>query len=80
VWTYAVVEIYFYWYAYKPTAEPKRNELLIRLNQIKGVSIPPDAINKRPSIPLSVLKDKAALRQFLECFDWFIAELKKPKV
>lgn len=73
------VEIYFYWYQYKPTfdTEVKRRELLKRLNAIPGVQkMPDEVISKRPGIPLSVLKNDAALRQFLEIFDWFLQTVK----
>jgi hypothetical protein len=78
VWTYCTVEIYFYWYQYKPPfdSEEKRLELLRRLNTITNVSIPPEAINKRPSIALSTLQDEASLQQFLEIFDWVIEEIR----
>jgi hypothetical protein len=78
VWTYGTVEIYFYWYLYKPPfdSEEKRRELQSRLNAIPGVSIPDDAIAKRPGIRLSVLKESDALQQFLETFDWVVQEIK----
>jgi len=50
--------------------------LLRRLNEIPGVAIPADSISKRPSFPLSVLKDETALKQFLETLDWFMEEAK----
>jgi hypothetical protein len=79
VWTYGVVEIYFYWFAYKPpfSSEEKRKELLDRLNSIPGVSLPQDAITRRPTIPLSTFGDEAALRQLLETYDWVIEEIKE---
>ena len=77
VWTYGTVEIYFYWYKYKLPfdSEEKRRELLSRLNAIAGVSLPDDAIARRPGIPLSALKDETALKQFLEVFDWVVQEI-----
>ncbi|HZY66876.1 MAG TPA: hypothetical protein VFE21_13485 [Rubrobacteraceae bacterium] len=56
--------------------ERKRRELLQRLNKISGVDISADRINGQPSFPLSVLKDEAALKQFLEVLDWFVQEVK----
>jgi hypothetical protein len=77
VWTYGTVEIYFYWYQYKPPfdSEEKRRELLNRLNAIAGVSLPDDAIARRPGIPLSALKDEPALKQFFEILDWVVQEI-----
>ena len=56
--------------------EEKREELLQRLNQISGVDIPADRINGQPSFPLSILKDEATLKQFLEVLDWFVQGVK----
>jgi len=77
VWTYGTVEIYFYWYQYKSPfdSEGKRQQLLGRLNAIEGISLPDEAIVKRPGIPLSVLQNEAALKQFLEVFDWIVREI-----
>lgn len=56
--------------------EAKRLELLDRLNQIPGVKIPRDDITRRPSFPLSLLRDEIALKRFLETLDWYVAEIK----
>jgi hypothetical protein len=76
-YTYGALEIYFYWYQYKPPfdAEEKRLELLARFNAIEGISISAEAISRRPSVRLSVLQNEAVLRQFLDVFDWFIGEV-----
>jgi hypothetical protein len=77
VWTYGTVEIYFYWYQYKPPfdAEEKRLALLDRLNAIPGVSIPQEAISRRPSFSLSLLQNEAARQGFLDTFEWAISEI-----
>jgi hypothetical protein len=54
----------------------KRMELLRRLNQLPGVDFPDDAITRRPSIPLSMLKDEAVLKQYIATIDWVIEEIK----
>lgn len=79
VYTYGRVEVYFYWYALKPPfdSEVKRRELLEKLNQIEGIDIPGDAISRRPSISLVELAKQGTVDQFLEIFDWFVAEIKK---
>lgn len=43
----------------------KRIELLRSLNEIPGVSLPEDSIDRFPNIPLSTLTDDRALEQFL---------------
>lgn len=54
----------------------KRLELLERLNEIPDADISPERIDKRPSVPAHALRDEAALKQFLETFDWVISEIK----
>ena len=77
VYTYGTVEIYFYWYLYKPPFDSldKRMELLKRLNAIEGVKIPESRIDKRPGIQLTVLAGKK-VEQFLNVYDWYIDEIK----
>jgi hypothetical protein len=77
VYTYGVVEIYFYWYVFKPpfNEKEKRIELLERLNQIQEVDIPEEAINKRPGINLTTLVKGDALEQFLSIYDCVIEEI-----
>ncbi len=55
--------------------ETRRMELRDRLNAIPGIDIPADRITKRPAFPLSVLRDEAAMNQFLEVLDWFVQEV-----
>jgi hypothetical protein len=78
VWTSGTVEIYFYWYAYKPPfeSEDARLQLLAKLNAIEGIQISEENIVKRPSIPLSVFTSPALMRQFIEVFEWFIESVK----
>lgn len=56
--------------------ESKRHELRERLNRIRGIKVPPDAVAKFPGIYLSQLRDKKVLEQFLEAFDWCIQEIR----
>jgi hypothetical protein len=77
VWTYGRLEVQFQQMKTEPfNKESKRLELLDRLNEISGVDLSASRINKRPSFPLSVLKDEAALKQFLEALNWFVQEVK----
>ena len=76
VWTYGTVEITFQYYQSWPPfdVEEKRRELLGRLNAIEGVSIPEDAVARRPSIPLAVFADETRLAKFLRVYEWFLQE------
>lgn len=51
-------------------------EMLRRLNEVPGVSIPQTAIAKGPSVPLSILNDEA-LDKFLNVFDWVLERIRK---
>lgn len=79
VYTYGVVETYFYWMSFKPPfdSEEKRLELLTRLNQIDGVDITREGITKRPSIQLSLLAEGGKIEQLLSVYDWVVDEIKK---
>jgi hypothetical protein len=56
--------------------DSKREELRQRLNRIAGVAIPPDAIGKYPTFPLTTLKEPTAMKLFLETLDWVTAEIR----
>jgi len=79
VYTYGSIEIYFQHYKNKPgfSSESKRLDLVDKLNAIQGVSIPTDAISRRPSIPLATFNDENKLSQLLAIFDWVIGEITK---
>jgi hypothetical protein len=74
----ATCEVYFQWYAYKPPFddEAKRREMLSKLNAINGISLPPDAISRRPSIPLRILAEGDRLRRFFEVMEWYFSEIR----
>ncbi|MCJ7618837.1 MAG: hypothetical protein MUP64_01295 [Anaerolineae bacterium] len=76
VWTYGRVELQFQHMMNWPPFddESKRLELLRSLNQIPGVSIPEDAVSRRPAFSLSTLRDAAAMRRFADALDWAIEE------
>lgn len=79
VWTSGTLDVYFYWYTFKPPfdSEQKRLDLLNQLNAILPVPIPREGITKRPQIPLAALADEARLSKFLEVFDWVIEEIRR---
>jgi hypothetical protein len=84
VWTYGRVEVQFQHLAREHafgsappiTNEAKRRELLERLNAVPGVSLPEDAIGRRPGIPLAVFVVPGALDQFLKVLDWLVDQLR----
>ncbi len=77
VWTYGSVELQFQHMKTPPFAEEgERKKLVQRLSCI-GLSIPEEALKKRPTFGLSLLKEPAALAKFLEAFDWVLSEIKK---
>jgi hypothetical protein len=55
--------------------EEKRRELLLRLNQISGISIPDDRIDKYPGIALSALTDPDRLHGLLDVVKWAISDM-----
>jgi hypothetical protein len=79
VYTYGKIEIYFQYYVTKPpfASLELRRELASRLNAIEGVSIPDDALTRRPSIALGVLSTPSALQQFTQVFEWFLDQVER---
>lgn len=74
VWTYGRAEVQFEMMRTRPPFddEAKRLALAHKLNEVPGITIPNDAITRRPSIPLSVLQPPTATEQFLAAFDWVL--------
>lgn len=78
VWSPGTLEVYFQWLAAKPpfADEGRRRALLDRLNVIPGVAIPPDALRRRPNVPLATFADDAARGQPLAVLAWCMAEIR----
>ncbi len=78
VWTYGTVEIQFQWMKDRGpfASEDARRELRAKLVALPGVNIPDGAIERRPSIKLSVLEPPDSLRQFLAVFDWYVERIR----
>lgn len=78
VYGYGPVDVNFQWFATKPPfdEEGRRAELVRRLNEIPGVTIPENVVNKRPTIQLSVLGRGDNLARFLEILDWFVQQVR----
>ncbi|HET7037466.1 MAG TPA: hypothetical protein VFI42_17405 [Thermomicrobiaceae bacterium] len=79
LWSYGDATIQFADMKTKPpfSDEEKRRGILSRINEIPGVRIPEERLSGYPSIPLSLLTDEAALRQFLSVFDWVVEEVRR---
>lgn len=79
VYTYGRVEIQFQWLTRQPFDDLElRRQFLSRLNQIPGVSLPDDAITRRPSIQLSLFAaDPTALKSLKDTLDWFCETVRK---
>lgn len=56
--------------------EEKRLELLRRLNEIPGVTLLPDGINRYPTFSLSALAQTNDIEQFFQTIAWTIKEVK----
>jgi hypothetical protein len=77
VWTYGSVVLQFQHMRRPPFADlGKRQELAQRLSAI-GLSIPEEALTRRPTFALTLLREPTALTKFLDAFDWVLAEIKK---
>lgn len=79
IWTSGTGEVEFqYLQNYPPfDKEEKRRELMTRLNAIPGMSIPGDALKRRPSFLLKVLIPLESLKKFIDTLNWVIDEVKK---
>ncbi len=77
IWTYGKIEIYFQWYKDRPPFDniEKRKKILDRLNEIEGVNIPENKIDKRPSFSIKLLKEKTEFEKFIKIYDWFFNEI-----
>lgn len=72
IWTNGKIEVQF---SHIKNSVPfddinMRMQLLNMLNNIKGVSIQENAVDKRPSFQLSCLTNKDSMNKFLEIFEW----------
>ena len=54
-----------------------RQEFLKRLNEIRGINLPPQSVDKRRSFPVKVLAEGTALGDFLAVLDWAIAQTER---
>lgn len=57
----------------------KRLDLLHRLNQIPGINLPDDSIDRITTIPLASLSEEQSFSQFTQIVKWIIQEVKAGK-
>ncbi len=78
VWTYGKFGVPFKWMPKKKPFddEAKLLDLMNRLNQISGIDLREEDMDRLPSHSLSVLKEDAALEQLLKTLDWVIDEIR----
>ena len=79
LWTYGRVEIQFTQLQTRPPFDDieKRRDFLTRLNAIPGISIPEEALDKRPAVSMSVLVPSDARNQFISVLNWFLDEVRE---
>jgi hypothetical protein len=56
--------------------ETKRRELLRRINEVPGVQMAGDLIDRLPNLSLSLFQDRIALEKLFGILDWVIREIK----
>ena len=73
IWVKGSVEIYFQHYQNRPPFDSTvmKLELVRRLNQIQGLNIPENAIGRRPSFNIELLREQHSYDLFISTFDWF---------
>ena len=78
LWTSGALEVQFQYLKNRPAFDSieKRMELLKQLNDIPGVNLPEDSIDRRPSIRLSALTHNDASNRLLNVIAWIIEVIK----
>lgn len=74
VYTSSKIEFDFKHFPFE--SEESKQELMKRLNSIKGVSLPSEALASWAGFPLSVLKLETEYQSFVETINWVINEIK----
>ncbi len=71
------VEICFQYFAKRPPFDSRELRLVMlrRLNEIPGISLPEDGVDRRPSIPLATLAEEDRLERLLGVMDWYIEQV-----
>ncbi len=76
MWTNGAIELQFQHMTVAPFDDiAYRRNLIGKLNELPGISIPPDAATKRPSFDMSLLRDDETARGFEERMEWVIQQV-----
>jgi hypothetical protein len=75
LYSYGAIELSPQWMKAMPGFEPdeRRRQYLERINGIPGVSVPVDAIARRPSFQMAHLQSDEALQAFFSVIEWAIS-------
>ena len=77
LWTYGKIEIPFKSMKNPPfSSADLRSEFVERLNRIEGISLPPEAINTLPRIPMSSLISDELFASFLSVLEWAYSQIR----
>jgi hypothetical protein len=78
VWSSGSLELYFQYFSTKApfTDDGLRREMLDRLNAIRGLTLAPDVLRRRPNTPLSLFESPTAWSQLLATFGWCIERIR----
>lgn len=76
-WTSGTIEIQFQYMLSRPAfdSENSRKDLLARLNNVPGLDLPDDGIDRRPSIPFKALANNEDIEKFLAIWDWYVDQV-----
>lgn len=79
VYTYGKIELFFQYLKDKPPFNDlaKRKDLMRRLNDIDGVNVTANKIDKRPSIDIKLFSKNEKRDAFVAIIAWMIKEIKK---
>jgi hypothetical protein len=75
----ARIELYFFYYMQREpfTDDEKRRILLDKFRAIPGVSLPDDAVDKLPNVPLKLLAQDGIVKEFMSVIRWLVEEIRK---
>jgi hypothetical protein len=67
----------FQWLRQRAIPQELTEALAIRLNEIPGIAIPADALTRRPSFEMAVLRNRPVLAQFFDAIERFLEQIKQ---
>jgi len=76
IWTYGRVQLQFQVIRQRGVPLALIEALVTALNQLPGIQIPQDALNKYPSFEMTLLKDPETLARFLTAIDVFVEQIR----